>query len=288
MTSHVGLGPRLSVAIPGSLIADTPHLREKTAKLGLVARACAIFGVREIILYPDDMKQDQQQDLRLCAQILSFIETPQYLRKGIFGLSPSLKFTGILPPLQIPSHNVPHSLRECKENDIREGVVIRQRGETLLVDVGLERTLECRGDVPLGTRVTVQITNLGKNFVGEIIDRSKISIYWGYRVRQPNFHLGSLLEKERFDLKIGTSRYGTRTLDVWSKISDSLKNVGSVLLAFGSPRMGLREVLNQEGKTPGETFDFFINTVPDQNVATMRTEEALLTSLALLNIMRIA
>ncbi len=52
--------------------------------------------------------------------------------------------------------------------------------------------------------------------------------------------------------------------------------------------MGLREVLNQEGKTPGEMFDFFINTVPYQNVATMRTEEALLTSLALLNIMRVA
>ncbi len=51
--------------------------------------------------------------------------------------------------------------------------------------------------------------------------------------------------------------------------------------------MGLSDVLNQEGKTPGETFDF-INTVPNQNVATMRTEEALLTSLALLNIMRVA
>lgn len=287
MTNQGGLGPELSVAIPGSLVADTPHLREKTAKLGLVARACSIFGVREIILYPDNTKQDQREDLRLCSQILSFIDTPQYLRKRLFELSPSLKFTGILPPLQTPPHRVPQSIQECKENDIREGVVIAQRGETLIVDVGLERSLECRGNVAVGTRLTIQMTRLGKNLIGEIIEPSKISIYWGCRVRQSKFNLGTLIEKERFDLKIGTSRYGTKALDVWSKISDSLKNVGSVLVAFGSPRLGLKEVLNQEGRTPSETFDFFINTVPDQNVTTVRTEEALLISLGLLNAMRV-
>ncbi len=135
--------------------------------------------------------------------------------------------------------------------------------------------------------LTVRLRNVGKNLVGEIIDPTKISIYWGYRVRQPKFKLGSLLEKERFDLKIGTSRYGTKVLDVWSKVSQSLKNVESVLIAFGSPRSGLKEILNQESKTPDSVFDFFINTVPDQNVATVRTEEAVLTTLAVLNLMRV-
>ena len=157
----------------------------------------------------------------------------------------------------------------------------------MAVDVGLESTLACRGDVPVGTRISVRLTNVGKILVGEIVEPSKISIYWGYRVRQPKFKLGSLLEKERIGLRIGTSRYGTRVLDVWPQISNSLKNVGSVLVAFGSPRLGLREILSQEGKTPDGVFDFFINTVPDQNVATVRTEEAVLASLALLNLMRL-
>jgi predicted SPOUT superfamily RNA methylase MTH1 len=277
----------LCVAIPASLVADTPHLREKTAKLGIVARACSIFGVREIILYPDDVSHDRPEDMQLCAQLLSFIETPQYLRKRLFGLNSSLKFAGILPPLQISSHDVPRLIRDCKQGDFRDGVVVAQHGETLAVDVGLERTLECRGESPVGARISVRLISVERSLVGEIVDPTKISIYWGYRVRQPKFSLGTLLKKEKFDLTIGTSRYGTNVLDVWTKISSSIRNVGSVLVAFGSPRLGLTEILSQEGKTPGNVFDFFINTVPAQNVATVRTEEAVLISLALLNSMKL-
>lgn len=286
MANAEAVGARVSVAIPASLIADTPHLREKTGKLGVIARACAIFGVREILLYPDDAKHDQRDDLQLCALILSFVETPQYLRKRLFTLSPSLRFAGILPPLQISHHDVPHSIRECKNGEMREGVVIARRGETLVVDVGLERTLDCPGDLSTGTRVTIRLMDVGRNLIGEIIESSKISIYWGYRVRQPKIKLGTLLEKERYDLRIGTSRYGTNVVDAWSKISNSLKNEGRVLVAFGSPRSGLTEILQDEGKTPEGVFDFFINTVPDQNVSTVRTEEAVITTLALLNLMR--
>ncbi len=45
---------RLVIAIPASVISDTPHLREKTAKLGLIGRAAAIFRVDEIIVYRDN------------------------------------------------------------------------------------------------------------------------------------------------------------------------------------------------------------------------------------------
>ena len=276
------------MAIPASLIADTPHLREKTAKLGLIARACAIFGVKEIILYPDEADGNQEDDLKFCEQILSFIETPQYLRKRLFKLTPNLRFTGILPPLQAPHHGVARSIRECRMGDLREGIVVSRKGGYLLVDVGLEYPFRCRGEFTPGTRVTARLTSLGENLSGEIIDRSKISIYWGYRVRRSKFKLGSILQREKFDLRIGTSRYGTGLHDVWSKISNSLKNVGSVLIAFGSPRLGLREILGQESEQIDDVFDFFVNTVPDQNVSTVRTEEAVLISLGILNLMRLA
>ena len=98
--------------------------------------------------------------------------------------------------------------------------------------------------------------------------------------------LANLLEKERFDLKIGTSRYGVQIQEVWTKISDSLGDAGSILLAFGSSKIGLKEILAQENRSPGDVFNFFVNTVPHQNVATVRTEEAVFISLGILNTMR--
>ena len=35
---------------------------------------------------------------------------------------------------------------------------------------------------------------------------------------------------------------------------------------------------------PKDVFDFFVNTVPDQQTATVRTEEAILISLGILNL----
>jgi predicted SPOUT superfamily RNA methylase MTH1 len=237
-------------------------------------------------LYPDDSGRDQSRDLQLCEEILHFIETPPYLRKRLFKLRPSLKFTGILPPLQTPPHGVPKSIQDTRAGDLREGLVLSKRSGVMAVDAGLERMLECRGDAQVGSRVSVKLVDPQRSTQCEIVDRTKISIYWGYKVRQSKFKLGILLEKERYDLKIGTSRYGTNVLDVWSKVSDSLKNAGSGLIAFGSPRLGLREILGQEGKRAVDCFDFFINTVPEQGVATVRTEEALLVTLALLDLMR--
>ncbi len=54
---------KLAIAIPASTISDTPHLREKTAKIGLIGRAAAIFRVEEIILYPDNPKCQSGQRL---------------------------------------------------------------------------------------------------------------------------------------------------------------------------------------------------------------------------------
>ncbi len=292
MANAEGAGAGVSVAIPASLIADTPHLREKTGKLGMIARACAIFGVREILLYPDDAKHDQRDDLQLCALILSFVETPQYLRKRLFRLSPSLRFVGILPPLQISHHDVPRSIRECKNGDMREGVVIAQRGETLVVDVGLERTLDCPGDLSTGTRVTIRLTDVGRNLIGEIIESSKVSVYqgsrapvyWGYKVTKIQ-SLGRLLGEHRYPVSVGTSRYGTPLSDLWRPLQKATHNE-TVLVAFGAPQRGLQEILQEERMNAKEAFDFFVNTVPDQQTATVRTEEAILVTLGLLNAMR--
>jgi predicted SPOUT superfamily RNA methylase MTH1 len=276
----------LRVAVPASLVSDTPHLREKTAKLGAIARTCAIFGVSEIILYPDDPQRNQRQELDFCQRILDFVETPQYLRKRLFGLHPSLKFTGILPPLQSSNHNVTSDIGKCNIGDLRDGVVVGERKSELEVDVGLGRTLNCSGTLPVGSRATVRITNLGKTLIGEIVPESEKPNNWGYRVKGSRLGLGRLVKESQVDLRIGTSRYGASIIDLWTSLAHSLSTASSVIVAFGSPKRGLLDILKDEGTTPKDVFDYFINTVPGQNVNTLRTEEAMLTSLSLLNFAR--
>lgn len=283
-------GLKLSVAIPASVIADVPHLREKTGKLGTIARACSIFGVSELILYRDDLKRDQTADLRLCEDILTFVETPQYLRKRLFRLSPDLRFIGILPPLQTLPHGVPRSTQECKVGDVREGVVVGKQKGLLIVDVGLQKQFECNGNVDVGTRVTIEIEQLGKNPRCKVAEEAKIRIsrevagptYWGYRVRQAG-SLEKFVSGGSWDLRIGTSRYGDPVHQVLPALSKALKTSQSVLLVFGSPRMGLREILAQEKIDPRDVFQYFVNTIPNQQTATVRTEEAILISLGVLN-----
>lgn len=276
----------MRVAVPASLVSDTPHLREKTAKLGSIARTCAIFSVSEIILYPDDPRRNQGQEIDFCKRILDFIETPQYLRKRMFGLDPALKFTGILPPLQSSAHNVTSDLGKCRVGEIRDGVIVGARKSKLEVDVGLGRVLISSGTFPVGLKVTVRITSLGKPLNGDIVNDSEKPTGWGYRVKTSELGLAALVDESHADLKIGTSRYGTPIAELWTKIGHSLSTVSSVIVAFGSPKNGLVDILKAEGITSKEVFNYFINTVPGQSVTTVRTEEAMLISLSLLNLAR--
>ncbi len=277
---------KYTLALPASIVSDTPHLREKTAKLGMIARACSIFGVNEIVLYADHGGTAQQSEFALCELILRFMETPQYLRKQLFGINPMLRFTGILPPLQIPSHNVGQSTGDLNVGDLREGVVIGRESQYLRVDLGLGRPALCKGELPNGSRLTVRLSKLGAGLQCDIVDRSQIDIYWGYQVNARKSKLGTLLQ-ERYELKIGTSHFGSSIMECWSNIIESIRKGGSVLIVFGSPKQGIQNILASEGKTPNELFDYFVNTIPGQNVSTVRTEEAVMITLGVLNLARL-
>jgi len=95
-----------------------------------------------------------------------------------------------------------------------------------------------------------------------------------------------MLEKENYDLTIGTSRYGHQLKDMWSKLMDFVHEDGSVLIAFGSPRAGLRDILQREGKKPEDVFGIYVNTVPNQETMTVRTEDAVAFTLSMINVMR--
>lgn len=274
----------LAIAIPASIISDTPHLREKTAKIGLIGRAAAIFKVQEIILYPDNPNVNQTRDLNFIAKLLNYIETPQYLRKRLYKIEPDLQCAGILPPLRTPHHPTSGKNRDLKVGEYREGIILSQSKEGLTVDIGVETMALLRErQFSVGDRLTLQVIRGGDRIEVQAVNREYVPSYWGFRVKVEEDSFGRMLQAEKFDLIIATARIADRFSDLSDKIAKRWSTAGKVLIAFGAPTRGLHEILRDEGLRIEAVSDFVVNTIPEQGTATVRTEEALLASLAIFN-----
>ena len=96
--------------------------------------------------------------------------------------------------------------------------------------------------------------------------------------------LSKLLLNRKFDLKIATSKKGTRFKDVAGELARKWREASNILLLFGSPKKGLYEIASEWKINLGDLTDFVVNTIPEQGTETVRTEEALLATLAILNV----
>lgn len=277
---------RLSIAIPASVISDTPHLREKTAKIGQIARSAAIFRVNEIIVYPDNAKVDQRRDLNFIALLLNYIETPQYLRKALFKIDPDLQYAGILPPLRTPHHPDSGKSKHLKVGEYREGIVTSERKDGLEVDIGVQQPVLLRQrQYRVGDRLTLQvIKTAGDRIEVQPVGREDVPQYWGYTVRLEKRPFGQIIQSNEFDLKISTARIGSKFGNVAAKIGERWAASSSVLVAFGAPARGLHEIAEDEHLRVEKISDFVVNTIPDQGTATVRAEEAILATLAIFNV----
>ena len=276
---------KLSIAIPASAISDTPHPREKTAKIGLIGRAAAIFRVDQIIVYPDNPQTDQRRDLDFIALLLNYLETPQYLRKRLFKLEADLEFAGILPPLRTPHHPLSGKTKHLQRGEYREGVVLSEAKEGLVVDIGVQQPALLRQKgFAVGNRLTLQVVNIGKQIEVQAANREDVPQYWGYRVCVEKRSFGQLAADGGFDLKIATARIGDNFMDTSKALGEKWRSSQRVLVAFGAPSRGLHEIAEDEHLKLAEIVDFVVNMVPGQGTATVRMEEALLASLAILNV----
>lgn len=271
----------MAVAIPASVISDTPHLREKTAKVGLIGRAAAIFRVDEIIVYCDSPKIRQEADVDLIACLLEYMETPQYLRKRLFKLDERLQYAGVLPPLRTPHH--PLTAENLKVGEYREGVVLSKTREGALVDIGGEQPALLAGrQSTVNKRLTVQITKVDERVEVALANRRDIQAYWGYNVSTAA-SLRQVIGRD-WDLRIATSRQGEAFTKVTKELSVRWGTASGILVVFGSPTRGLDEIAKAEGARLAELVDFVVNTIPGQGTETVRTEEAVLASLAVFNV----
>ncbi|KAE8151895.1 putative RNA methyltransferase-domain-containing protein [Aspergillus avenaceus] len=270
----------LSIAIPGSIVANAHSIEQKSLLAGIIARALAVFCVDEVVVFDDDenspqndhFDQDDYYDSPIAktsdelngnvpsgkrytgysdpshflAHVLSYLETPPYLRKHLFPMHPNLRGAGLLPSLDMPHH-----LRSNEWCDYREGIVVSsadregpRRHSTQLsnyrhhrrdssssptnfsstvVETGLpQRVVLPDIQLPEHARVTVRFSQHGPNEhyaepVHPSAPRSEAGYYWGYYVRRCR-SLSSVFTECPFDggydLSFGTSERGAPVSDV--------------------------------------------------------------------------
>ena len=275
---------RLTVAVPSSLVADVPHLREKTSRLGFLGRTLGIFRVDEVLIYADLPGAEAARQGRFISSVLSYMETPQHLRKHLIRMNPDLRFVGILPPLRTPNHPVSGKSTDLNIGETREGVVIETDAQTSRLDIGVGSLVEIPARLHRGSRVSVRIQRLSPKISAELVEESRIDIYWGFRVTLKNLPLGRLIQENRPEVVIATSWLGERVNAVLDQLRTTISGASRVLLAFGSPRRGLHEIVEEEGMKLDTLATFTVNVVPNQGTQTVRTEEAVHSALTVLNV----
>ncbi|KAG2421439.1 deoxyribose-phosphate aldolase 2 [Aspergillus terreus] len=268
----------LSVAIPGSIVANAHSIEQKTFLAGIIARALAVFCVDEVVIFDDEEHRSRNyrhyddgydspiaktsdelnastkgytaysDPSHFLAHVLSYLETPPYLRKHLFPMHPNLRGAGLLPSLDMPHH-----LRAHEWCDYREGIVLsstprdgrgRSRSQMSLspnrhsyrnlspssnssqdstnpttatvVDTGLsEKVVLPDIQLPEHARVTVRFSHHGHDHFAEPVHpsapRAEAGYYWGYYVRRCR-SLSSVFTECPFDggydLSFGTSERG--------------------------------------------------------------------------------
>ncbi|KAF2834271.1 DUF171-domain-containing protein [Patellaria atrata CBS 101060] len=185
----------LTVALPGSIIANAQNHDLKTYLAGKIGRALAVFCVDEIVIFDDGQRQNHRQAQNRTHQsrrhddnddeysgwsdpdhflehLLSYLECPPHLRKSLFPMHPNLSQAGKLPSLDMPHH-----LRSDEWCPYREGITVDQgsadsseikkrkpsnitAGNTTLVDAGFPSLVRLEppplASIPVNTRLTLK------------------------------------------------------------------------------------------------------------------------------------
>lgn len=291
----------LSIAVPGSILDNAQSEELRTYLAGQIARAACVYKVDEVIVYDDVGIQDtfttktveslsdsgEVRPARRCcsqlARILQYLECPQYLRKDFFPKNKHLEYAGLLNPL-----DAPHHMRMQDNGRFREGIVLVQPAKKgSYVNVGLPKDVKVNIPLQPGIRVTVEMLptpDEAKRLYGKVVSPSQpqkeIGVYWGYSVRLASSLNAVFTEcpyKEGYDVSIGTSERGKPVETV------SLPSHKHALVVFGG-LSGIEAALEADDiltvDDPSLLFDHYLNTCPDQGSRTIRTEEALLITLA--------
>ncbi|RXG50787.1 putative methyltransferase C9orf114 [Armadillidium vulgare] len=258
----------ISIAVPASILKETCLSQVlRTYVIGQLARAACIYSIDEIIVYNDQplINNENITFLGMMKMILEYQECPQYLRKDLFPIHQFLKNSGVLNALNAPHHLLAYQWCEYRfvTLSVREGIVrSRVSGKCSYADIGLKSDILIDKKLEPGLRVTTRLPP-------EVETLNKM---YGYVFKSDRFDTG-------YDLIVGTSDKGNDVNSV------SFKEFSHALILFGGVQ-GL-----ETAKEADETLKksdirslchHYVNVCPNQSSRTIRTEEAVLITLATL------
>ena len=272
-------GKRLDVLIPSSFAEDTPHLRDKTLRTGMLARFLAAARVDTLILYHVDPAEPDDSNAGFLKLLMEYLNTAPYLRKRLYRIRRELRYAGVLPPLNIPTH--PES-RSMDVEHYREGLVL-ESDKGSLIEAGLGKPIRVRKRLKKGARIILKISPSRGRLKASAVSRRKSEIYPGFRVGVAGEKLSEIVKV--YDLRIATSRKGKDILTLLDELRKRIGEAKRICIAFGSAREGLYEIAERQGFSLEESFDYVLNTFPGQGVKTIRVEEAVAYTLAIFNLL---
>lgn len=242
----------------------------------MLARALAIFRVESVFVYKTPRStQDHSSDSDLLQLLLRYLDTPQYLRRRVFHMTPALKYAGLLPPLRTQSH--PLIDDALSEGSLRWGI----QAAPGRVDIGIREMVRYPETVSESEPTLFRVVTGPPNMTLERVDRSKAEVYFGYEVSTENDLIKRL--KKGTSVRVVFSRNGTAYRQVVDMMRDPILKTRGVTAVFGSPTQGVSELFSDRLVALRQVVDFWVNTVEDQGTETVRLEEALPISLGLLN-----
>lgn len=268
---------KLSIFVPNSYLAESKDSKVRTYKVGLIGRYAALYRADTIVIYNDNSDGGSKQDALFMKSILEYMDTPQYLRKQVFPISSELKNVGILPPLRTPYHP---SSDEVQVGDFRQGLTKKRVRKGTMVDIGLDRLALCKEKLSVNKILSFRIVKFGKEILLE--PDKPDDVYWGYDIITSDSNLSNSITmmKQKPDLVIGTSKYAPNINSILQEVQSSINESEHVAILFGGPYSGINTMINEH------KLDFIINTVSKQGTETVRTEEALVSTLSIINALR--
>ena len=283
----------LSILLPSSIVDNAQSKELRTYLIGQLARTIGIFKISEVIIFHDKLKENSTDYLNFFVKNIQYLETPQYLRKTLFPMSEDLHNSGLMNPL-----DASHHLRIDEWCPYREGCVLNRpvSGDYSWVNIGLRKDCKINRKLPEKTRVTVKLNEKSfkdkcKFYTGTAVSLrepfEKAGIYWGYVVRvceKWDEIFNDSIYGEKYDFVIGTSDKGENYQKANFKKKKDFKHC---LIVFGGIQ-GIEGMLEDDEHNVNsrtnvrDLFDLYLNTCMGQGLRTIRTEEAIMISLAVL------
>jgi predicted SPOUT superfamily RNA methylase MTH1 len=255
---------RIHVLLPNSLLQNETTNLLKTLKIGNILRTLTMFRIPKCIFYDDNASV---KEIEFIIEVIKYVQCPPYLRKHIKP-SPNLRHAAVLPPIHAPNHT------SIRDNAILyiSGQIMEKKGDSIKVDIGKENPiiLKYMGASKPGQEVIIKYDNTFYS-----VQKPFEKTYWKTSCEISSQNIEALLNDNSDFFVIGASKSGEQ---VSRSILKPITFQKAVFIAFGPIKGSFKKYI----KNP-DVIDQWINFIPNQATKTVKIEEALHSSLSILN-----